>query len=69
MGGWSCGSGVAGWSLCPRGAGDLGERAAWWRERALAERLEPFTEEAGGRVEEEWEWMGREYAERKLGVR
>ncbi|WP_338249671.1 hypothetical protein [Pyrodictium abyssi] len=55
--------------MCPRGAGDLGERAAWWRERALAERLEPFTEEAGGRVEEEWEWMGREYAERKLGVR
>ena len=59
-----------GWvELAPPGAGDPEKRAALWREQALAERLEPFTEEAGERVEEEWEWMGREYAERKLGIR
>lgn len=44
----------------------LEERACRWKEMVLATRSEPFAEEEVG---EEWKWVSRDYAERKLGLR
>ena len=43
----------------------LVERVGRWKEMVLMTRSEPFSEEVG----EGWKWVGREYAERKLGLR
>ncbi len=43
----------------------LEERVSMWKEMVLATRSEPFSEE----VSEGWKWVGKEYAERKLGLR
>lgn len=44
---------------------DLEKRVKWWVETVLKISPKPFSE----KVEESWKWIGREYAERKLGIR
>ena len=43
----------------------LEERVSMWKEMVLATRSQPLSEE----VSEEWKWVSREYAKRKLGLR
>ncbi len=43
---------------------DLEKRVRNWVEIVIRTNPEPFSEE----TRESWKWMGRDYAERKLGV-
>ena len=50
--------------LIPEGR-SLERRVENWVEMVLTTISKPLSEE----VEESWKWVGREYAERKLGIR
>jgi len=43
---------------------DLEESVKRWREMTLGFHAKPFTED----IQENWKWMSREYARRKLGI-
>jgi len=42
----------------------LEERVSRWVEEVLKTKVEPFSE----KVKEEWKWVSKDYAERKLGI-